>query len=48
MDDTDLHYLRMIRKRLVQLYDEHPNDATLREQISDECSWIDEHVDADD
>lgn len=35
------HYLQAIRARLEQLYNEHPNDPTLREQLSDEVDWID-------
>ena len=44
MDDNDIHYLKMIRQRLEQLHQEHPNDVALREQISDECDWIDEKL----
>ncbi len=40
-NDNDEHYLTVIRSRLEQLYEEHPNDSRLREQISDECDWID-------
>jgi hypothetical protein len=36
------HYLMTIRIRLKQLYEEHSNDHSLREQISDECDWIEE------
>jgi hypothetical protein len=35
------HYFTAIRQRLERLYEEHPNDARLREQISDEVDWID-------
>jgi hypothetical protein len=41
MSDDATHYLTCIRTRLEQLYEEHPNDPALREQISDEVSWID-------
>jgi hypothetical protein len=34
------HYLGCIHKRLVQLYEEHPDDHRLREQISDEVDWL--------
>lgn len=37
-------YLSAIRERLDQLYQEHPNDPRLREQIADEVSWIDGQI----
>lgn len=37
----DNHYLRIIRRRLVRLYAENPNDPALREQLSDEVDWVD-------
>jgi hypothetical protein len=39
--DNDMHYLAAIRLRLERLYEEHPESAILREQISDEVDWID-------
>lgn len=44
--ESDRLYLAAIRIRLERLYDEHPNDPFLREQISDEVSWIDEKLEA--
>jgi len=41
---TTQHYLQAIRTRLEQLYDEHPNDPALREQISDEVDWIEANL----
>jgi hypothetical protein len=41
-----VHYLGAIRIRLERLYEEHPNDCALREQISDEVDWVDELKDA--
>lgn len=38
---TTQHYLQAIRARLEQLYEEHPDDPALREQLSDEVDWID-------
>ena len=38
------HYLSAIRERLDQLYQEHPSDPRLREQIADEVDWIDEQI----
>lgn len=35
------HYLGAIKLKLARLYEEHPNDPILREQISDEVDWID-------
>lgn len=34
------HYLGAIRQRLERLYEEHPNDPRLREQLSDEVDWV--------
>ncbi len=42
--DTTRHYLVAIKTRLQQLYDEHPDDAKLREQLSDEVDWLDEQL----
>jgi hypothetical protein len=42
--DERKHYLAAIRLRLEQLYDECPNDARLREHISDECDWLDAEI----
>lgn len=39
------HYLGAIRLRLEQLYEEHPNDLALREQLSDEVDWINAELD---
>jgi hypothetical protein len=35
------HYLGAIRQRLEQLYEEHPENPRLREQVSDEVDFID-------
>lgn len=42
--DERKHYLGAIRLRLAQFYDECPNDARLREHISDECDWLDAEI----
>lgn len=42
--DERKHYLGAIRLRLAQFYDECPNDARLREHISDECDWLDVEI----
>lgn len=47
-DSQSSHYLGAIRKRLEQLYDEHPNDPALREQLSDEVDWIDATLNSSD
>lgn len=39
--DNDKHYLAAIRHHLKRLYSIYPNNARLREQISDEIDWID-------
>jgi hypothetical protein len=44
MTNETRHYLMAIRQRLERLYKEHPEDARLREHISDEVSWIDEQL----
>lgn len=48
MTDNDRHYLNAIRIKLERLYEEHPNDPALREQISDEIDWIDTKLDQDE
>jgi len=40
-DAEERHYLGAIRLRLEQLYHGDPSDCRLREQVSDEISWID-------
>lgn len=43
MDEVERHYLSAIRKRLMAYYElvESPN---IREQVSDEIDWLDEHI----
>jgi hypothetical protein len=41
---NDEHYLGAIRQKLEQLYEEHPDDPRLREQIADEVDWIDAQI----